>query len=281
MIKKHRQHLKTRSSKPFNKLSKYQEDVAREASNMIWEIILKKYPELDFNNLETLGLKEFNAHHAIMYINRGMKTKGCLEKKLEELQAFDCAGGIRPDGGIFFVQSKKDNFNHIIGALEVKHQGEYDGYTPLSNNDWQKRKGDPSILRKDRPPQAQGNATERFAKNANAIKTLTSFYGYNPYVVFCDGFDFQLKEDFKIFQQQPHSDRFKGKDSTILMRLIAGNDWLPLNRIYVDCIDNGCTKICPATIFARMSKWTTKEIVGMMLTVISKSISHLHEIKEI
>ena len=47
MEKKHRQHLKTRKSNPFNLLSKGQEDAARVASIAVWEIILKKYPKLN------------------------------------------------------------------------------------------------------------------------------------------------------------------------------------------------------------------------------------------
>lgn len=284
MQKKHRQHLKTRKSHPFNLLSKYQEDVVKIASNKVWEIILKKYPKLNFNNLKTFGLKDLNASYALEYINRGEKSvdlPSLPKRRLKDLQSFDSADGIKPDGGIFFVQAKKDKFNHIIGALEVKHQGEYDGYTPISDSGWKKKDGDPSILRKDRPPQAQGNAIERFAKNANAIKTLTSFYGYNPYVVFCDGFDFFLKNDFEIFKKQPYSGRFKEKDSSILMRLIAGNDWLPLNRIYIDCFMHGKTQVCPATIFARMPKWTAQEITKVMLKVIDKSLAHLKKLGEI
>src|SRR3989338_8538516 len=281
MEKKHRQHLKTRSSNPFNLLSKYQEDAAKVASNIIWETIHQQYPKRSFNNLKTLGLKDLNAQFALAYINHRAKPATLPERKLEELHAFDSADGIKPDGGVFFVQSKKDNFNHIICALEVKHQGEYDGYTPISDSDWKKKGGDPSIPKEKRPPQAQGNAIERFAKNANAIKTLTSFYGYNPYVVFCEGFDFFLKDNFKIFEKQPHSARFKGRDSSILMRLIAGNDWLPLNRIYVDCFQHGNTKICPATIFARMPKWSAEEIANIMLQVIDKSLTHLDKLGEI
>jgi hypothetical protein len=281
MVKKHRQHLKTRKSPPFNLLSKGQEDTAKVASVIVWETILKKYPQFNFNNLKTLGLKDLNAEYALSYINRGAKLAGLPERKLEELQAFDSASGIKPDGGIFFVQSEKDGFNHIISALEVKHQGEYDGYTPISDSDWKRKGGNPSIPRDKRPPQAQGNAIERFAKNANAIKTLTSFYGYNPYVVISEGFDFFLKEDFEIFKKQPYADRFKGRDSSILMRLIAGNDWLPLNRIYVDCFQHGDTQICPATIFARMPKWSAEEIAKIILTVIDKSLAHLRKIKEI
>ena len=281
MEKKHRQHLKTRKSPPFNILSKAQEDTARVASVIVWETILKEYPKLNFNNLKTLGLKDLNAEYALNYINRGAKLTGLPKRKLEDLQAFDSASGIRPDGGIFFVQSKKDGVNHIIGVLEVKHQGEYDGYTPLSDADWKRKGGDPSIPREQRPPQAQGNAIERFAKNANAIKTLTSFYGYNPYIVFAEGFDFFLKEDFKIFKKQPYSSRFKGRDSSILMRLIAGNDWLPLNRVYVNCFQHGDTQNCPATIFARMPKWSAKEIAKIMLVVIDKTLSRLHKLGEI
>ena len=281
MEKKHRQHLKTRKSNPFNLLSKGQEDAARVASNIVWETILKKYPKLGFNNLKTLGLNDLNAHYALAYINRGAKLVGLPERKLDELQAFDSASGIKPDGGVFFVQSKKDDCNHIIGALEVKHQGEYDGYTPISDSDWKKKGGDPSIPRDKRPSQAQGNAIERFAKNANAIKTLTSFYGYNPYVVICEGFDFFLKEDFEIFKKQPHSGRFKGKDSSILMRLIAGNDWLPINRVYVHCFRHGDTQVCPATIFAHMPKWSAEEIAKIMLIVTGKSLAHLQKIGEL
>jgi len=281
MKKKHRKHLKSRKSSPFNLVSKYQEDTAKVASNIVWENILKKYPKLDFNNFQSLGINDLDANHALSYINRGAKLAGLPERKLDELQAFDSASGIKPDGGILFVKSKKDDFDHIIGVLEVKHQGEYEGYTPISNSDWKKRKGDPSISLGKRPPQAQGNAIERFAKNANAIKTLTSFYGYNPYIVIAEGFDFFLKEDFNIFKKQQYSSRFKGKDSSILMRLVAGNDWLPLNKVYVDCFKHGDTQVCPATIFAHMPKWSAREIAKIMLEVVDKSLAHLRKINEI
>ena len=281
MEKKHRKHLKTRKSKAFNLLSKTQEDTAKVVSKIVWETIIKKYHDLSLNNFQTLGIKDLDARFALQYLNRGFKIQNLPERKELDLQAFDAAEGIKPDGGIFFVKSKKDGFNHIIGALEVKHQGEYDGYTPVSDSDWKKREKDKTISREKRPPQARGNAIERFAKNANAIKTLTSFYGYNPYVVFCEGFDFFLKQDFEIFKKQFYAERFKGQDSSILMRLIAGNDWLPLNKVYVDCFEHGDTQICPATIFARMPKWNADEIVPVMLEVIDRAIARLRVLGEI
>ena len=281
MDNNHKTHLKTRKSPPFNLLSKAQEGAAVVASNTVWDEILVKYPECDFNNLTTLGLKDLDANFALAYLNRGLKLKSLPERARNDLQAVENASGIRPDGGIFFVKSKIDGFDHIIASLEVKHQGEYDGYTPLSNADWKKKGGDESILLADRPPQAQGNAIERFAKNANAIKTLTSFYGYNPYIVFCEGFDFFLKDDFKIFEHQAYANRYAGKDSSILMRLIAGNEWMLLNRLYVSCVDHGDTKIWPSTIFARMPKWEAKDIVEVTLNVIDRSLAHLRTIGEI
>jgi len=105
--KKHRKHLKSRKSKAFNTLSKYQEDAAKVASKIVWKTILKKYPKLQFNNFDTLGVKDLDARYALGYINRGLKTNGLTERKEADLQAFDSANGIKPDGGIFFVQSKK------------------------------------------------------------------------------------------------------------------------------------------------------------------------------
>jgi hypothetical protein len=138
MEKKHRKHLKSRKSKAFNILSKSQEDAAKVASKIVWETVIKKYPELSFNNFQTLGIKDLDAKYALAYLNRGFKLQKLLERKEVDLQAFDSAEGIKPDGGVFFVQSKKDGFNHIVGALEVKHQGEYDGYTPISDSVWKK-----------------------------------------------------------------------------------------------------------------------------------------------
>lgn len=56
---------------------------------------------------------------------------------------------------------------------------------------------------------------------------------------------------------------------------------MPLNQIYVTCIEHGETKICPATIMARMRKWTIPEIEGVLLEVIQKSIAHLRSIGEL
>lgn len=281
MEKRHKKHLKTRVIKPFNLSSKVQEDTSKVAADQVWEKLIAKYPQYEFQNLTSLDLSGLDADYCLKYLNRGYEKVGLPLRKLEDLQGFDAASGIRPDGGVFFVKAKDGEFHHIICALEVKHQGEYTGYTPLSDSDWKKKGDDPTVQQADRPPQAQGNAIERFAKNANAIRTLTSFYGYNPYVVFCEGFDFFLKEDYEIFAEQPYAARYEGRDSAILMRLIAGNEWMPVNNVYVTCRAHGDTKSCPATVMARMPKWSVEEVSDILLQVTDLSIKHLKEIGEL
>lgn len=285
MTRVQRRHLKTRKSKPFNVSSKEQEKIAQVIADRVWVKLLKKYPDHEFNNLATLGLKGLDAEFCVKYLNRGYGMRGLPTVSPEALQAHESASGIKPDGGVFFLRTRDGSFDHMIGALEVKHQGEYDGYTPISNADWGKRhrndKEKLNVPRSERPPQAQGNAIERFAKNANAIKTLTSFYGYNPYVVLCEGFDFYLRSEYHIFETQSYAHRFRGTDSSILMRLISGNDWVPLNKVYVGCISHGETKICPATIMARMKKWTVQEGETILLEVIERAIKHLQTIGEV
>lgn len=285
MTRVQRRHLKTRKSKPFNVSSKKQEEIAQVIADQAWVKLLEKYPDHEFNNLTTLGLKGLDAEFCVKYLNRGYGMRGLPAVNLEKLRAYESASGIKPDGGVFFVRARDGSFDHIIGALEVKHQGEYDGYTPISDADWRKRhrndKEKLRVPRSQRPPQAQGNAIERFAKNANAIKTLTSFYGYNPYIVLCEGFDFYLREEYHIFEAQPYASRYKGTDSAILMRLIAGNDWMPLNAYHVTCSSHGETKICPATIMARMRKWTVREGEVILLDIIERAIKHLQAIGEV
>lgn len=285
MTLKQRRHLKTREIPPFNIASVQQEQIAKLIAIQVWDSLHDKYKQYRFANLKSLGITSLEPEFCVNYLNRGYKRARLPTINLNDFQAFDSAGGIKPDAGVFFVKAKDDDFYHIIGTLEVKHQGEYNGYTPISNSDWKKSKyrraGPENLDISQRPPQAQGNAIERFAKNANAIKTLTSFYGYNPYVVLCEGFDFYLKEEFYIFEKQPFSDRFKGHDSAILMRPIAGNEWMSLNKVYVICFEHGQTKKCPATIMARMRKWTTGEGVKIMLDVIDIALKHLKSIDEI
>ena len=262
-------------------LSKNQEQYFIEALNEVYGEIHSKYQDLEFSTKKNLSID-----HILEYLNRARKVYGILPLTRTDIEADNTkADGLKPDGGIWFVNSKKDGYPLIFFVLEVKHQGLYTGYKPISKNDWKNKRSvvnDAMVLNdEERPPQAQGNAIERFAKNLNAFRTLSELYEFNPYVIFCDGFDFFMKEEYALFQHQKYAKRYKGTDSSIRMRLIAGNCFKALNEIYITGESVGHIKIYPATIMARMKKWERHEIKDILYKSIEKSLSHLHQIGEI
>ncbi len=200
------------------------------------------------------------------------------------LDSIDSADGVSPDGGICFITGK-DGFKHIILVSEAKHQGRHDGYTPISDSGWLKEcaknpKLDPNLPIEERPKQANGNAIERAFKNSNTFQGLTSIYGYFPYVIFCDGFDFRTKDEYNLFSHQKFASRYN-TDSPIRMRLVSGNYFMPLNNSYVLGAKRGFSTVYPASIYARMKKWEYQEMVDVFLGVMIQSINHLESIGKI
>ena len=264
-----RKHLSTREHSPFNEISKVQEKEFSDALIETFNKLTKKYPNLKFDIINN-----FEIESIIKYLNRGRKIKNKKALSKKDIEAENTqAKGLKPDGKIWIVESKKDKFPLIFCVVEIKHQGKYDGYTPITKTDAKKQ----GIKKEPFPPQAQGNAIERFAKNLNAFRTLNRDYDFNPYIIFCDGFDFHNKDEFNIFKHQPYSKKYEGKNSSIRFRLIAGNEFKKLNKIYVVCEDG----VCPATIMARMKKWEKEEIERVMIKFINKSLKHLQNIGEI
>lgn len=235
--------------------------------------------KLEFPTFVFSTSKSISTTASVGYINR-FQTKNNLDKI--DASSFISNSKISPDGGICYVKGK-DGFKHIILVSEAKHQGRYDGYTPLSDSAWRKKckensKLDPNLPIESRPPQGLGNAVERIFKNSNTIECLTTVYGYMPYVAFCDGYDFHTKDDYSIFCHQPYA---KKTDSSIRMRLVTGNKFMPLNHTFVSGIERGASTMYPVSIYARMQKWTHKEMVDVFTDVMRKSINHLIEIEEV
>ena len=65
------------------------------------------------------------------------------------------------------------------------------------------------------------------------------------------------------------------------MRLVSGNYFMPLNNSYVFGAKRGFSTVYPASIYARMAKWTHKEMVDVFADVMRKSIIHLQSIGEL
>lgn len=261
-----------------NIVSKVQEQEITVAVEKALQEITLEFPHLNFSKA-----KEWNAFDGCNYINHYNKIHNLPLIDFNTLDSINDSDGVSPDGGMIFVDGK-DGFKHFILISEAKHQGKHDGYTPLSDSAWKSYckthpNCDPELPVSQRIPQAFGNAIERAFKNSNTFQGITSIYSYNPYVIFCDGFDFFREEDFSIFAHQTHANKYKGKSSPIRMRLVSGNYYCPLNQEYVLGIQRGNSKIYPATIYARMPKWTIDEMVAILKDVMIKSINHLVELQ--
>jgi hypothetical protein len=245
--------------------------------------ILQAYlPDNEITYLNKRGC--WTAKDSVNYINH-FHTKNNLDTvDPNTLDSIDSADGVSPDGGICFITGK-DGFKHIILVSEAKHQGRHDGYTPISDSAWLKEcaknpKLDPNLPIEERPKQANGNAIERAFKNSNTFQGLTSIYGYFPYVIFCDGFDFRTKDEYNLFSHQKFASRYN-TDSPIRMRLVSGNYFMPLNNVYVLGAKRGFSTVYPASIYARMKKWEYQEMVDVFLGVMLQSINHLESIGEL
>ena len=262
--------------------SKIQESEIVLAVNDALEIIKAEYPDNSFHYYHKKG--GWTAYDSVNYINHFHSKNNLDIIDPNTLDSIDSADGVSPDGGICFIEGK-DGFKHIILVSEAKHQGRHDGYTPISDSGWAKecqknKKLDPNTPIENRPKQANGNAIERAFKNSNTFQGLTSIYGYFPYVVFCDGFDFRTKQDYPLFSHQKFASRYNA-DSTIRMRLVSGNYFMPLNNSYVSGAKRGFSTVYPASIYARMQKWTHQEMVDVFTDVMRKSINHLIGIEEV
>jgi hypothetical protein len=262
--------------------SKVQESEIVLAVNAAFEIVKSEFPQFRFSYMHKKG--GWTAYNSVEYINHFHSKNNLDIIDPSTLDSIDSADGVSPDGGICFIESK-DGFKHIILVSEAKHQGRHDGYTPISDSGWAKecsknKKLDPNIPIEDRPKQANGNAIERAFKNSNTFQGLTSIYGYFPYVVFCDGFDFRTKQDYSLFSHQKFASKYNA-DSTIRMRLVSGNYFMPLNNSYVFGAKRGHSTVYPASIYARMAKWNHQEMVDVFSDVMRKSIIHLQSIGEL
>ena len=262
--------------------SKLQESEIVLAVGSAFDVIKSEFPNCRFSYMHKKG--GWTAYNSVEYINH-FHTKNNLDViDPSTLDSIDSADGVSPDGGICFIESKS-GFKHIILVSEAKHQGRHDGYTPISDSGWAKeclrnKKLDPNTPIEERPKQANGNAIERAFKNSNTFQGLTSIYGYFPYVVFCDGFDFRTIKDYSLFSHQKYASKYN-TDSPIRMRLVSGNYFMPLNNTYVSGAKRGYSNVYPASIYAQMEKWTHQEMVDVFVDVMRKSINHLESIGEV
>lgn len=208
----------------INKKSKIQESKIRAAVGLATKKIIHDYPEYHFDFSSSLQLKSIRERISSTFPNAKL---GDTEKQNLKIQ---------PDGGLLFILDEKKN-RHLVLACEAKRQG---------MNDVREANGEDK--------KQVGNAIERFATNANAIKSYMSNEPIVPYLMYCQGCDFD--------------------DSSTLGRLLRANDFASLNTIHLYKDYSKYHTRSLISIFARVEEWTVEEMAPTMVEMMVGSIDH-------
>ena len=142
---------------------------------------------------------------------------------------------IRPDGGILYIQGKRDDpLTYPILITEVKNQG---------TNDLRAQEG--------LPRQAKGNAIERLGKNVIGLRAALMRESIFPFVCFGYGCDFEA-------------------DSSILDRVSTMAMFGKLNTPYLHNDEHG--KFNRGSFYFRPEPWSVKEMTAVMQDIAERSV---------
>lgn len=142
---------------------------------------------------------------------------------------------MRPDGGILYLKSKKDDRKFPILVAEKKNQG---------TNDLREAEG--------KKKQAKGNAIERLGKNVIGLRTALIGESIFPFVCFGDGCDFDTS-------------------SSIIDRVVTIAMFGSLNKEYVHALGEG-GRFNRGTFYFRVAEWTESEMTEKCYSVAEKAV---------
>jgi len=211
------------------------------------ELDLDRYSIVYYNSLYLADISEY------------IKQRNCDVEYLEKTR-YDVAdldetylqSKIQPDGGVLWLKDKLTFRLYPILISELKYQG--------TNKGRQKNK---------LKAQAAGNAIERGGKYAVQLQSLFQYESsIFPYCMFVYGDDFSTDSN-----GLPNS----VASQVCYAKLISMQPGLnKLNTVYTsDNIPNSYNHICkPYTIMAREDKWTSGEMVKILLQLSSDSIQY-------
>lgn len=144
------------------------------------------------------------------------------------------SSSMRPDGGILFLRSLKDELYPIL-ITEVKQQGTND-----------------LLAAEGKPKQAKGNAIERLGKNVIGFRTALISEAIFPFVCFGYGCDFD-------------------DASSILDRVVTIAMFGKLNKTYLH--NEGLNGVFNrGSFYFRKEEWTIDEMQKIMYDIAEKSI---------
>ena len=211
-----------RAGTVINATSRQQETDLYKALNQVVKAIAKRFGNrLKLGHMKRWALKDIVSE---------------LRKTYSEAKFhyhFD-ASFVSPDGGVFYLQSRNDDFIYPILIAEVKNQG---------TNDQRAREG----LTK----QARGNAIERLGKNLIGLRVALRREIIFPFVCFGYGCDFE-------------------PNSSILDRVSTMAMFGQLNTTHLFDTENGIFD--RGSFYFREQEWTVEEMARIMEDIAVRSI---------
>ena len=230
-------------------------DVSRD---LVLPDLQKFFPELEIQRWKSLHKTKI--HKQLNSLNQNLGQNQFREKS-----------HILPDGGIFVVKDKQENWRVILVA-EAKLQG---------SNRGRIKRG----LRK----QPTGNALERATKNIAEVRNFMIDENHFPYVIFGHGEDLTERE-IKIVTEEPldrNAQLSVGTVTTLGLqtipdRITSANYGLPCNKVlvhnrWIKRSDGRETMLQPASLFMRLDPWTNKEMYEIMMEISHISLGILAE----
>ena len=233
----------------FNEVAQKHDISVQNISNVIFDTLKEKFPNLEFRFRRSLEKNEIN-------------------KKLNEVDArlgvtiFLENASIIPDGGIIEVKDNQGKWR-IVLVSEAKHQGK-----DIENIG----KGILVGKNKNQELMAAGNAIERSHKNINEIRNMMIDEKHFPYVLFLQGSNF-ITEPITVTRPNGSEVVLYPNNGTLnrIDRLTSANYSLPINQNCCEnidiSIDGQSVMLQAVSIYAKATEWTIEEMFIILLDV--------------
>ncbi len=241
----------------FGENAQVHDKSVNDTSKIIFEILEKDYPNLEFRFRNSIDKKEIN------------KKLNSVDPRLG-VTIFVEKASIKPDGGIIEVKDKNNKW-HIILVCEAKYQGK-----DIDNIS----KGILVGKNKNQELMVAGNAIERSHKNINEIRNMMIDEKYFPYILFLQGSNF-LTEPLSVIKPDGTEIILKHDIGSLnrIDRLTSANFSMPINQnscenIFIT-IDRKSVMLQSVSIYTKPTEWTAEEMLPIMMEVSKTSLKIL------
>ncbi len=243
----------------FGEEAKLHDTTVGKISEVVFEHLKEKYPQLSFQYRTSITKKEIN--EALQKVDPALGQTLFVEN-----------ASIIPDGGVIEVQDNNGDWRVVL-VSEAKVQGK-----DIENI----KKGELVGKNKDQDIMAAGNAIERSHKNISEIANFMLAESHFPYVLFLEGSNF-LTETISVTRPDGREVTLEYNSGMLnrLDRLTAANYGMPINT---NLCKNKFVKHTDKTIMLQAASiytqgngdsWNTKDMFDVMFEVAETSLQVL------